>query len=68
MGPFRMMRLLAAVLAATVFGAGFAHAAEDKSDAKQQTIQLEAVALPIIVKGALLNYVFVSIRLELAPS
>ena len=41
-----------------------ARAAEPSSP---QTIQMESVALPVIVNGALLNYVFVSIRLELMP-
>jgi hypothetical protein len=42
-------------------------AAEDKP-AAPQTIALEAVALPIIVDGQLLNYVFCSIRLDLYPN
>ena len=33
-----------------------------------QTIALEAVALPIIVDGQLVNYVFCSIRLDLYPN
>ena len=33
-----------------------------------QTIALEAVALPIIVDGKLINYVFCSIRLDLYPN
>jgi hypothetical protein len=41
-------------------------AAVDKSD--PQTIALEAVALPVIVDGKLINYVFCSIRLDLYPS
>src|SRR3954468_7237576 len=36
--------------------------------ATAQTIALEAVALPIIVDGRLLNYVFCSIRLDLYPN
>src|SRR3569623_1356380 len=43
-------------------------AAEDKDKAASQTIALEAVALPIIVDGRLLNYVFCSIRLDLYPN
>jgi flagellar basal body-associated protein FliL len=45
------------------------HAAEEKKGEapKSQTIALEAVALPVIVNGRLLNYVFVSIRLDLGP-
>lgn len=38
---------------------------KDKDKAAAQTIALEAVALPIIVEGRLLNYVFCSIRLDL---
>jgi hypothetical protein len=67
MKPARVTRTLAALMAwLAVGGAGAARAAEDSGKAPQ-TIQLEAVALPVIVKGALLNYVFVSVRLELAP-
>jgi hypothetical protein len=33
-----------------------------------QTMALEAVALPVIVDGRLINYVFCSIRLELYPN
>jgi hypothetical protein len=33
-----------------------------------QTVALEAVALPIIIDGRLLNYVFCSIRLDLYPN
>ena len=42
-------------------------AAEKGKDdpSKVQTMQLEAVALPVIVDGRLLNYVFLSIRLDL---
>ena len=36
--------------------------------ATAQTIALEAVALPIIIDGRLLNYVFCSIRLDLYPN
>jgi hypothetical protein len=33
-----------------------------------QTVLLEAVALPVIVDGQLINYVFCSIRLDLFPN
>lgn len=59
----RMIQTLAVSLAL----AGGAQAAEETKDAPPQTIQLETVALPIIVNGRLLNYVFVNIRLELMP-
>ena len=41
-------------------------AAEDKAPAPK-TVAIEAVALPIIVDGKLINYVFCSIRLDLYP-
>ena len=44
-----------------------AQADVDGKTTSNQTIQMESVALPVIVNGALLNYVFVSIRLELMP-
>ena len=40
----------------------------DKETPKAQTLALEAVALPIIVDGQLINYVFCSIRLDLYPN
>ena len=40
----------------------------DKEAPKAQTLALEAVALPIIVDGQLINYVFCSIRLDLYPN
>ncbi len=39
-----------------------------ESPSAPQTIALEAVALPIIVDGQLINYVFCSIRLDLYPN
>ena len=44
-----------------------AQADVDGKTTSNQTIQMESVALPVIVNGALINYVFVSIRLELMP-
>ena len=43
-------------------------AEKDKDPAKPQTLALEPVALPVIVDGKLINYVFCSIRLDLAPN
>ena len=61
-----MRAALAACLA--LLTAAPALAAEEKDGApKPQTIAMEAVALPVIVGGKLLNYVFVSIRLDLDP-
>jgi hypothetical protein len=45
-----------------------AAAEKDKDKSAAQTIALEAVALPIIVDGKLINYVFCSIRLDLYPN
>lgn len=41
---------------------------KDKEKSAAQTIALEAVALPIIADGQLINYVFCSIRLDLYPN
>ncbi len=41
---------------------------KDKDKSAAQTIALQAVALPIIVDGQLINYVFCSIRLDLYPN
>ena len=63
-----MKRTLIALCAAAA--ALPAQAAEEKDKDKEkaaQTIQMASVALPVIVDGALLNYVFVSIKLELMP-
>jgi hypothetical protein len=38
------------------------------ADAQPSAIQLGAVALPVVVDGRLINYVFVTVRLELSPS
>jgi hypothetical protein len=42
--------------------------AAEKEPPKPQTLSLEAVALPVIVQGKLINYVFCSITLVLAPN
>jgi flagellar basal body-associated protein FliL len=56
----------AALFALTILlAAGPAAAAEKQT--RPQTYQIETVALPVIVNGKLLNYVFVSIRLDLMP-
>ena len=59
-----MKRLLILPVLLLALAAAPAQAAEESS---AQTIQMESVALPVIVNGQLLNYVFVSIRLELMP-
>ena len=54
------------LLVAAALSAGSAQAADPPKTGS--SIPLEAVALPVIVDGQLLNYVFVSVRLDLAPS
>ena len=44
-----------------------AHSAGGLPKASAPTVALEAVALPVIVDGKLINYVFCSIRLDLSP-
>ena len=44
-----------------------AWAKEAEKDVPAATLSLDAVALPIIVNGALLNYIFVTVKLELEP-
>ena len=43
-------------------------AEKEKEAPKPQTMSLEAIALPIIVDGKLINYVFCTITLTLAPN
>jgi hypothetical protein len=61
-----MQRLLIALAVLTI--ASPAAAAEEKSQAAGQYIDVSPVALPIVVKGRLLNYIFVSVRLNLGPT
>ena len=61
-----LRRSLIAALPFTVF-AGAASAGEPKPAAGQY-VDLSPVALPIIVDGRLVNYVFVYIRIDLRPS
>jgi hypothetical protein len=43
-----------------------ARAAGPADDKKPQAIQLQAVALPVVVDNRLINYVFVTVKLDLA--
>lgn len=62
-----MRKLIAALLAIVV--AGPALAAEKKGEAPAgQYVDVSPVALPIIEQGRLINFVFVTLRLNLAPS
>jgi hypothetical protein len=65
------MRKTAAVLPGLLLAAavaGPALAAKPSPPPKQEPLALEAVALPVIVDGKLINYVFCSISLNLYPS
>jgi hypothetical protein len=59
-------RLLAALPILLVASASAA--AEEKPDSKQvgQYVDLQPVALPVVIDGQLMNYIFVSVRLNLA--
>src|SRR4051794_11556410 len=61
------MRALA-LLATTVLLVASAAAAEDKDKkaAPQPTVLMSPVAMPVVVDGRLVNYVFVTIRLGLS--
>ena len=60
----RAAALLAGVLALGAVTVGPSSAAD--APAPPATVQLAAVALPIVVNGRLLNYVFVTLKLDLA--
>lgn len=61
---FALMPLVLACLATPAL------ASEEPKESKSagQYIDVSPVALPVIVNGRLINYVFVSVRLNLAPS
>jgi hypothetical protein len=57
-------RALILALSLLVFG-GNAHAAEKPKAAVGQYVELQPVAMPIVVDGRLVNYVFVYVRINL---
>ncbi|HKR89212.1 MAG TPA: hypothetical protein VJS38_13660 [Phenylobacterium sp.] len=63
-----LRRRLLAALPILSLAASPAVAAEEKAGAKQvgQYVDLQPVALPVVIDGQLVNYVFVSVRLNLA--
>ena len=67
----KAMRAFLAVLLCLILAAP-AIAADDKGKDKDKTdgqyVNIAPVALPIIVNGLLINFVFVSVRLNLSPS
>lgn len=62
----RPLAIAAALLA--VAGQAVAAAPEKPKASDGQYVDLAPVALPIVVEGQLINYVFVSARLQLTPS
>lgn len=60
--------LIASLLVAAAFAAGPAGAADKKEEPPSPTVLMSPVALPIIVDGRLVNYVFVTMRLGLLPT
>jgi len=60
---------LAVLASAALAGAPLAGAAEaDPKPAAGQYVDLSPVALPIVINGRLINYVFVYVRVNLTPS
>jgi flagellar basal body-associated protein FliL len=66
----RVKKLVVAGAIFSLIAATPAFAKDEKKDEPKapQSVILDTVVLPVIVKGQLINYVFVSIRLELDPS
>jgi len=61
-----MRRLLAALLLVSlVAGPAFASGGEEKKPSS--TVLMSPVALPVIVDGRLANYIYITLRLQLAP-
>ena len=64
-----MRKPLACLFTITLLGlAGPSAAAEPKPETLNPTVLMAPVALPIVVDGKVVNYVFVTIRLGLSPS
>lgn len=61
-----MKRILIAALLALTASAAAAEEGNKKEEGGQN-VTLSPVALPIVVDGRLVNYVFVTLRLDLAP-
>jgi hypothetical protein len=62
-----MRNLAVAPVFAALLLAGPALAAEKAKEPAGQYVDLSPVALPIVVEGKVRNYVFVSLRIDLAP-
>lgn len=63
------MRRLALILAAFAvpLAAAPSHAAEEAKKPVAQYVDLAPVALPVVLDGRIINYVFVSVRVNLTP-
>ena len=61
-----MKRLLIALAMLASFSSS-AFAEEKKKEEAGQNVWISPVALPVVVDGKLVNYVFVTVRLDLAP-
>ncbi len=63
----RFALALAALLAAASVNAQAADPPEKKADESTHYVNISAVAVPVIVGGKVVNYVFVAVRLDLMP-
>jgi hypothetical protein len=67
--PPTLARTLALLLGLTIaFGALQPARAAEKEKSAPRSVTLSSVALPIVVDGKLINYVFCAIRLDLYPN
>jgi len=62
----RRTALIAAAFAVVLAGAPAL--AEPAAPATDQSVTLATVALPLVVDGQIVNYIFVSVKLQLTPS
>ena len=67
------MRIKSLALILALAAAGSAFAAEKKDDKGKepdngQYVNISPVAAPIVLRGQLINYIFVTVRLDLAPN
>lgn len=62
----RLMPLAAAVV--MVLSAATARADDDAPKGDDQTVKLSPVALPIVVDGRIVNYIFTTVQIDLTPS
>lgn len=60
--------ILAATLSLVATSSAIAADKEAKEDATGQYVNVSPVAAPIVLNGQLINYVFVTLRLNLAPN